>query len=159
MNVTFNCTNCQMTTRAQLCLGAELLVCRNCSAEIPLKSNAMEGPRVQLCPVCATVDLYIQKDFPQLLGLAIVGLGIVLSSIAWWQYWYPTALGILLLTAALDLVLYYLVGDVTVCYRCLSQYRGAERNPDHQAFDLEVGERYRQERLRLEQLRHKTKNS
>jgi hypothetical protein len=58
----------------------------------------------------------------------------------------------------LDLVLYYLVKDVIICYRCLSQVRGAGSNPEHrfQPFDLSVGERYRQERMRARQLREQS---
>ena len=65
------------------------------------------------------------------------------------------ALLVLLASAALDMVLFYVVPDVTICYRCLSQYRGAGANPGGRfaPFDLAVGERYRQERLRVEELR------
>ena len=62
---------------------------------------------------------------------------------------------VLLASALVDMVLYYRVPDVTICYRCLSQIRGAGSNPEDrfQPFDLAVGERYRQERLRIEELR------
>ena len=75
------------------------------------------------------------------------------SSIAWANYLYPVAIGILMGTAVLDLLLYYLVGNVLVCYRCLAQYRDIEHNSVHRPFDLATGERYRQERIRLELLR------
>jgi hypothetical protein len=113
----------------------------------------LAGTAVNECAICGTRDLYVQKDFPHRLGLSIVGVGIVLSSVAWWNYWYPAALGILLVTAMLDLCLYYAIGDALICYRCLAQYRGVQRNPDHRPFDLAIGERYRQERMRLELLR------
>ena len=109
--------------------------------------------------MCSTADMYVQKDFPHRLGLSIVALGILLSSLAWWQHWSLAALGILLATAALDCCLYYCVGDVTVCYRCLAQYRELERSPAQKPFDLGVGERYRQERLRLESLRRESGSS
>ena len=65
------------------------------------------------------------------------------------------AYAVLLASALLDMVLYYRVPDVTICYRCLGQYRGAGANPAgrFRPFDLAIGERYRQERLRIEQLR------
>ena len=59
------------------------------------------------------------------------------------------ALLILIGFALLDLMIYRLVGDVTVCYRCRAQYRGAARSPDHHPFDLGIGERFRQEQIRL----------
>ena len=62
---------------------------------------------------------------------------------------------VLLASALLDMVLYYRVPDVTICYRCLSQVRGPGSNPESRfrPFDLAVGERYRQERIRIEELR------
>jgi hypothetical protein len=107
------------------------------------------------CPLCATADLYIQKDFPQGLGLFIVIVGFVISTIFWYLEKPLLTYLVLLASALLDMVLYYRVPDVTICYRCLSQIRGAGSNPGNrfQPFDLAVGERYRQERFRIEELR------
>lgn len=153
MTITFECPSCHSPQRADLAAGRNDCKCTVCSHETRLRAGAGQGGTVKECAICGTQDLYVQKDFPHRLGLSIVGVGIVLSSIAWWYYWYPTALGILLLTALLDLCLYYVIGDVLVCYRCLAQYRGVERNPENKPFDLAIGERHRQERLRLELLR------
>lgn len=73
---------------------------------------------------CATPDLYLQKDFPHGLGLAIVIVGFAAGSIFWYLYMPIWTFAVFLATAMLDLVLYYLVPDVTICYRCLSQFRG-----------------------------------
>jgi hypothetical protein len=53
------------------------------------------------------------------------------------------------------MALYYTVPDVTICYRCLCQIRGSLANPGgtFQPFDLAIGERYRQERIRVQELR------
>jgi hypothetical protein len=105
--------------------------------------------------VCATEDLYVRKDFPQGLGLVIVVAGFAASTV-FWYYDRPTpALGILFVSALADMLLYRIVPDVTICYRCLSQVRGEGLNPvgRFHPFDLSVGERFRQERLRVEQLR------
>jgi len=114
---------------------------------------------VHECAVCGTQDLYVQKDFPHRLGLAIVFSGIVFSSIAWANFWYPLAIGILMLTALLDVCLYYIVGNALVCYRCLAQYRGMRHTAPHQPFDLAIGERYRQERIRLDLLRRSNRHT
>jgi len=107
------------------------------------------------CPLCATADLYIQKDFPQGLGLFIVIVGFVISTIFWYLEKPLLTYLVLLASALLDMVLYYRVPDVTICYRCLSQVRGEGANPGGRMhpFDLAVGERYRQERFRIEELR------
>ena len=104
---------------------------------------------------CATEDLYVQKDFPQGLGLLIVIVGFASApSSGIFERPIP-AYVVLLASALLDMVLYYRVPDVTICYRCLSQYRGVRSNTEGRfnPFDLAIGERYRQERLRVEQLR------
>ncbi len=44
------------------------------------------------------------------------------------------------------------VKDVLVCYRCNAHYRGFVSQARHQPFDLGIGERYRQEKARREQL-------
>ncbi|HMC88193.1 MAG TPA: hypothetical protein VKI17_01535, partial [Gemmataceae bacterium] len=49
-------------------------------------------------------------------------------------------------------LLYLWVGDVIVCYRCQAHYRGCESGPKHKPHELGIAERYRQERLRREQL-------
>ena len=118
-------------------------------------AEGIEAGKLVGCLWCATKDLYIQKDFPHGLGLAIVVAGFALSTIFWYFYMPILTIAVLLGTAALDLALFYLVGDVTICYRCLCQYRGSGANPNglHSAFDLAIGERYRQERLRIEELR------
>jgi hypothetical protein len=120
-----------------------------------LRNEAFKDGELEACPFCATEELYIQKDFPHALGLAIVVLGFAVSTVFWYLYMPVWTLGVLLATAALDLALYYLVPDVTICYRCLSQYRGAGSNPKgrYLPFDLAIGERYRQERIRVEVLR------
>jgi hypothetical protein len=110
---------------------------------------------VQFCPCCTTTDLYRQKDFPQGLGLFIVVVGFAISTVFWYYEMPIPAYLVLVVSMLLDLFLYYRVPDVTICYRCLSQVRGAGSNPGgrYKPFDLAVGERYRQERIRAAQLR------
>ncbi len=52
------------------------------------------------------------------------------------------AMGSLGLTALVDFLVYFLVGEVTVCYSCHAVYRGFERNPEHEPFDLKRLEKY-----------------
>jgi hypothetical protein len=153
MTISFECPNCLAPQQAEGTDGGRPFQCPACSHTSGLRANAFDGRSIAYCPVCATADMYVQKDFPHRIGLTIVLVGSLLSCVAWYHYKYPLALGILLVTAFLDLCLYYAIGDVLVCYRCLAQIRGAERRPEHRAFDLGIGERYRQERIRLEMLR------
>jgi hypothetical protein len=105
------------------------------------------------CPWCATPDLYLQKDFPQGLGLLILVIGFAISTVFWYYQMPLWTFGVLLASVALDWWFYYRVGDVTICYRCLCQIRGLSAGGTRfRPFDLAVGERYRQERLRIEEL-------
>ena len=72
-----------------------------------------------------------------------------LSTYAWWHVEPVWALGILLVFAAIDMVLYAVMNDVLVCYRCSARHRKANIHDDHPRFNLELNERYRQEEIRL----------
>ena len=91
----------------------------------------------------------MRKDFPQRLGVALVILGFVGSSIAWANYNVGLTFAILFVTALIDLALYIVMGESLTCYRCHAQYRGFHENPQHTGFDLETHERYRQTAARL----------
>jgi hypothetical protein len=101
------------------------------------------------CLVCDCSDLWRQKSFSQPVGLLMVGAGIVLSTVAY-GLWRPVlALGILMFFGLMDALFFLLMRDVLACYRCGARHGGFQ--PVTEApFDLEVNERYRQERLRLE---------
>ena len=129
--------------------------CLSCEADRALHRELLADGELLGCPWCATTDLYVQKDFPQGLGLFIVIVGFVISTV-FWYYERPLFTYLVLLASALvDMVLFYRVPDVTICYRCLSQIRGSGSNPEarYRSFDLAIGERYRQERIRIEELR------
>jgi cytochrome c553 len=103
--------------------------------------------------VCGCDDLWRQKDFPQRVGLAMVALGAILSTIAWAYHMPATALGVLLGFALVDLVLFTVMKDVLVCYRCHARYGDVTFRDDQPRFNLETAERYRQEAARLEEAR------
>jgi uncharacterized paraquat-inducible protein A len=157
MELTFECPKCGVAVEVPSVESTAMLSCPGCGWTRSVDRPANPDGQLAACAVCATDELYIQKDFPHILGLAIVVAGFAVSTVFWAYYLPIAALLVLLLTAALDLVLYYLVPDVTICYRCLSQYRGQGANPQGRfaPFDLAIGERYRQERLRVEQLRER----
>ncbi|GAC1463927.1 MAG: hypothetical protein NVSMB9_01990 [Isosphaeraceae bacterium] len=158
MELTFECLGCGAIGNVRDFELLSKVGCVHCGLTRELRPEARDGEGIRSCPLCVTEDLYIQKDFPQGLGLAIVVAGFAVST-AFWYYERPVpALSILLASALLDMVLYYIVPDVTICYRCLSQFRGVGSKPGDRfhPFDLAVGERYRQERLRVEEVRERT---
>jgi hypothetical protein len=101
--------------------------------------------------VCGGRELFVRKDFPQRLGVTIVLLGIGASCLAWSMQWIIATFGILFGTALADVVLYAVTGNVLECYQCHAQYRDIPGLNDHDAFNLEVHERYRQQAARLRQ--------
>ncbi|MBV8487047.1 MAG: hypothetical protein JO161_02095 [Planctomycetaceae bacterium] len=155
MELTYQCSKCHSVNHVSLQGAGERAICRACTSEHPLHLEALEDGHLTACPFCATTDLYVQKDFPQGLGLFIVVIGFVISTVFWYLERPLLTYLVLLVSALLDMMLYYRVPDVTICYRCLSQVRGAGSNPSgrYQPFDLAIGERYRQERIRIEELR------
>jgi hypothetical protein len=105
--------------------------------------------------VCGNHELYKKKDFPHWLGMTILILALVLSSVAysWYEKWWTWSF--LIGSAVIDGVMYLMVGDVIVCYRCEAHYRGFTSTAAHWPFEITIGERYRQERIRKEQLKGK----
>jgi hypothetical protein len=157
MELTFECPECHTVNSVRLGAETPTATCRSCSRAHELRASAWREEGIVACPRCGTEDLYIQKDFPQGLGLFIVVVGFAVSTVFWYYENPIPAYLVLLASALVDMVLYYRVPDVTICYRCLCQFRGPGSNPAGRfhAFDLAVGERFRQERIRVEQLRER----
>ena len=150
MHVLFICPGCRTTLRTTLTPQETAIGC-GCGWSRPLPEAHSPDATPTECLVCGTADLWRRKDFPQRLGLAIVAIAIVLSTIAVW-YDHPFwGLGILMAFALADWLLYILMKDVLVCYRCHARHRPDQLDPDHPRFDLELAERYRQEAIRLEE--------
>jgi hypothetical protein len=124
MNVTYNCPSCHRTTRSQLPPEIKTIACTHCAAEISVPPNAIAGRQIHRCLVCPSTELFARKDFPQKLGVALVAIGFVGSSIAWFNYQVMWTFAILFVTALVDLVLYIVMGESLTCYRCHAQYRG-----------------------------------
>ncbi len=149
MNITFTCGQCHATNRETFRSDTKVLACQTCQTRVRLTDDAVSGNRVDACLVCPSRELFVRKDFPQRLGVAIVVLGFGLSSVAWYYHQIFLTYGILFLTALIDVGLFFLMGDVLECYRCHAQYRAVENLTEHTPFDLEVHEKYRQQQARM----------
>jgi hypothetical protein len=119
-------------------------VCR-CGREtaLPLSESLREQRMVDACPACGGRQLYVQRDFNQRAGLAIVVVGAVLAP---FTPYYSS----LFAAALLDAALYALLPEIAVCYRCQAHFRGFRRNPEHTGFDLHTAEQYDSGRPRKE---------
>jgi len=147
VNVTFACPVCER--RARVPLPAVEWQCPACDHLMALNS-ASEA--LSQCVVCGNGELYKKKYFPHWLGMTILTVACLGSIIPYWLYHQWWTWIILIGSALIDGVLYLMVGDVIVCYRCQAHYRGVPASEAHKPFELGIGERYRQERIRREQL-------
>ena len=111
--------------------------CPKCGTKhgLELSASMRELRLVDRCPTCRGEQLYVQRDFNQRAGLAIVIVG---GALAPFTPYYAS----LFVAAAVDAVLYALLPEIAVCYRCQAHFRGFARNPKHEAFDLHVAEQY-----------------
>lgn len=149
MNATFSCPNCRHVVRTEVNADAADFACPDCGQAIAVPSGALAGDQLCRCLVCPSTDLFVRKDFPQRIGVAIVMLGIVGSSVAWGFGMLIATFAVLFVTALIDVVLYLVVPDALMCYRCGAQYRLAPGMARHGAFNLETHERYRQQAARM----------
>lgn len=148
MHLSFHCPSCGKHSESTDS-SARTVCCDACDWSRTPPQDDFDEDVPRACLVCGNGDLWRQKDFSQRLGIAIVILGAVLSSVAWSQHMPLTALGILLLFALADLVLFIIMPDVLVCYRCQARHRGVGADSGHGGFNHELAERYRQEKMRV----------
>jgi DNA-directed RNA polymerase subunit RPC12/RpoP len=111
--------------------------CGSCGAEAAIAvSDAVQSDLVLArCPACGSKQLYVQRDFNQKAGIAIVAVGALLAP---FTPYYSS----LFAAALIDAALYAVLPEITVCYRCHAHFRGFARNPQHTAFDLHIAEQY-----------------
>jgi hypothetical protein len=157
LTIRFPCPNCEQPARADVSHSVAWQ-CPHCDHRLELPV----GPQPQIekgksafaaCMVCGNTELYKKKAFPHWLGLSILtvacGAFLLLNALRL----YAIAWVFLLGSALLDGALYMFVGDAVVCYRCGAHHPCSVAADTHHPFELVVGERYRQEKIRREQLR------
>lgn len=152
MLIAYCCTGCSATMHQPFTPETSSLTCSECNATLAVVSESVQGRRVEKCMACPSVELFVRKDFPQRLGVTIVGIGLALSCVAWYYHAIYWTFAILFATALIDLALFLLMGEVLECYRCHAQYRGIDNLVDHENFDLEIHEKYRQQEARKKQM-------
>jgi DNA-directed RNA polymerase subunit RPC12/RpoP len=132
--IAFRCSGCQGEATAGL---DGVGRCGGCGAEtrLTLSASIRERRIVDECPACQGRQLYVQRDFNQRAGLAVVVVGAVLAP---FTPYYSS----LVVAALIDAGLYLVLPEIAICYRCKAHFRGFQRNPEHQPFDLHTEEQY-----------------
>jgi DNA-directed RNA polymerase subunit RPC12/RpoP len=149
MNVTYRCVDCSHVSRSPIPEEGGAIVCQQCGSQIRFPPEAVQEGGVRRCVVCPSTELFVRKDFSQRLGVTIIVVGFIASSVAWAYHQSVLSLAILIGTALIDAALYLVTGNVLTCYRCHSEYRDVTEWGTHPGFELEVHERYRQQEARL----------
>lgn len=149
MHMAFLCPVCEQQTQCECNEQTTQLQCSHCDWVRNVPEGTIEQGAVKACVACGCEDLWKQRDFPQWLGIGLVALAAILSTIAVAYYEIVWAIGILLAFGLLDYVFYAVMPDVLVCYRCKSRFRHSSGESAVPRFNLETHERYRQEEIRL----------
>jgi hypothetical protein len=133
-SVGFLCEGCGGEVLQRLGPGARPAACQGCGRTFPAPASGTlpESRLLSRCLHCGLDRLYVQKDFNKKAGLWVFIVAAALSVPTW---------GLSLLAATLiDLILYYALGDATLCYGCGAVHRGFRKNPSHGAFDIHTQE-------------------
>jgi DNA-directed RNA polymerase subunit RPC12/RpoP len=141
LEIVAKCPKCDASLPVTAAEGPAGIKCGKCGREISLaiSENVRADRVVDRCPVCSGSDFYIRKDFDPKVGLTVVIIGALISAVFYWFGRDLIAYGILASAALIDLVVYGRLRDLTVCYRCHSEFRGAyvRKAP---AFDLHTAD-------------------
>lgn len=146
MQVIAHCPECDAGLPVNAAEASESIKCGRCGYVLALAySDAVRADtRVDICPVCRGAEFYIRKDFDPKVGLTVVIIGAFVSAVLYWFGEDLIAYSVLGGAALIDLFVYGRLGDVTVCYRCHSEFRGKyARTATH--FDLHTADVLEQE--------------
>jgi len=149
VKVTLACPSCEQPAVTPVSHDVDWQ-CTACDHRLHL--NAAEATLLA-CVVCGNRELYKKKDFPHWLGMTILVTALILSTLTYYSYQKWWSWSFLIGSAVIDGIMYLMVADVIVCYRCEAHYRGFTSTAAHLPFEITIGERYRQEKIRKVQLK------
>jgi len=146
MEIVARCPKCDAGLPVSAADAPPAIKCGRCGREMPLSfSDDLRADRsVDRCPVCSGAEFYIRKDFDPKVGVTVVIIGALISASFYWFGRDLVAYSILGGAALIDLVVYCRLKDVTVCYRCHTEFRGAYTRSAG-AFDLHTADVLEQE--------------
>jgi hypothetical protein len=141
MRVTARCPGCTAALPFDASAAPARIRCGRCSREMAVSvGEALRSDSaVDHCPICEGADFYVRRDFDPKAGLAFVVIGALISAAFYWFNQDLIAYGILAAAVVIDLLIYRRLTDVTVCYRCHAEFRGAYPRTAP-AFDLHTAD-------------------
>ena len=146
MKIVAKCPKCDAGLPVNAADPQALIRCGRCGKEIQLdiSDDVRRDSSVDRCPMCSGADFYIRKDFDPKIGLTVVIIGALISAVFYWFEQDLIAYSILAAAALIDLVVYGRLKDVTVCYRCHTEFRGTYKRTAP-PFDLHTADVLEQE--------------
>jgi hypothetical protein len=141
MQLLVRCPKCNAGLPVDAADASRTIGCGGCGREISLEfSEALRADRaVDRCPQCAGTDFYLRKDFDPKIGVAVVAVAALVSAVFFFYKRDAIAYAVLAAAAILDFVIYRFLSDVTVCYRCHTEFRGRYRRTAS-GFDLHTAD-------------------
>lgn len=127
MEIVAKCPKCDAGLPVSAPGAPAAIRCGGCGLDIPLTWSAgvRDDSAVDRCPVCGGPDFYLRKDFDPKIGLGVVIVGALISGGFYWFGRDLIAYSILGAATLIDLFVYGRLGEVTVCYRCHTEFRGS----------------------------------
>ena len=118
--------------------------CESCGTAWRFDPTAEEqtANRVDRCGFCGNRAFFVQRDFDQRIGCAVMAGSLALALAVGWKFGWIYFTPVLLATVLIDWILAFRIGPVTICYRCDAEYRDAAANPRHKPYDPHIAERY-----------------
>jgi hypothetical protein len=145
VKLTLICPDCASRLPIAAADAPDAVTCGRCNRAIPLSvsEKLRADAEVDRCPVCEGGQFYTRKDFDPKLGLTVIIIGALVSAGFYWYGMDLIAYGVLGAAALLDLVVYGRLRDLSICYRCHAEFRGAYRRTAtffdlHTADELEL---------------------
>ena len=134
MKVVLTCTNCGSGIPLSPSLEKDHVHCPVCSHRHSVQFDENHVRSIlKDCPCCQRKDFFSQKDFNRKIG---VGLFVVAAVLSIWTY----GLSFVVLWL-FDFFLYKRLGDIAVCYKCQSVFRGLANIADIPPFNHEMNDR------------------
>jgi DNA-directed RNA polymerase subunit RPC12/RpoP len=134
MEVQITCSGCGSSIEVHPDHHAEKVECDVCKHVQNVKfTHEHEQGILKECPVCSRQDFYKQKDFNRKVGVLLFVVAAILSI---WTY------GLSLVALYLvDLFLFRKLAMVSVCYKCLTNFRHVKNIEEIRDFDHEMNDR------------------
>ena len=126
LRLTLKCPECGTLLPVDAPNAPAEAICGACKTIFPLtvSDDVRSDQSVDTCPLCRGSDFYQRKDFNPKLGLTVVIIGALVSAGFYWHGLDLVAYSVLGMAALIDLLVYGRLKDITVCYRCHTEFRG-----------------------------------